>query len=457
MRSRSRNSARDQRDVRAEGFRDGSQQVAPVALPKELQAKFSQAREGVQIAAADGIKRAEAVVAGLDQRIVVAGERWQIMKAELGELPPALLLPLCAILSAVLVIIGESLFLSPVMDGFGISEYWEQRCLAAVIVLVASGAFEISKKLFHRISRPAPEAADDAATPKRVWVERSIFAVFALLTLATLAFIFVLGWWRAEEMAFAATATGGAMQNDSWSRFMGDNLPLTRTLVVLFALMLPAFVAFAFEYGADKLRHAMAWRRSRKPVERLPQQREHAQKKLEAATEKRDRQVTALTEQQAEWTESYLQSHELGRRVGAWRLPLWQALIKIAGFTLLMAALMVVANLIFAAAVDPDRFATERYVIAALVVLGAASVYAYHALYAWDRPTARQLEAQAATLFANVPRTAVSGSIAALELPAEVIGAAEPIAVTAGDGYALAGQPAANGNGNGNGNGAHYK
>ena len=358
MNSKLQSSRRAMRDVRAEGFRDGAQGIAPAALTEELRAVFAQSRESVRHEAADGIKRLEAWLASVEQRINVMDGRWATVSAAAGELPPALLLPACAVFSAVLVVVGEAIFLAPVMDGFGISEFYEQRCLAAVIVLVASGAFEISKKLFQRLSRGESVKRDGASpeAPKRVWAERAVLAVFVALTLLSLAFVCVLGWWRAEEMAFAARATGGAMQNDEWSRFMGDNLPLTRALVVLFALMLPVFVAFAFEWGADKLRLAVEWRRVRRAVERLPRERERAAKRLEAALEKRDCRLKSLDEQQAEWTQSYAQTHELGERVGAWRLPLWQVAFRIAAVTLLFAAVCFVADLLTLSAFGPDWF-----------------------------------------------------------------------------------------------------
>jgi hypothetical protein len=399
-------SQRAMRDVQAEGYRDGAQGITPEALPEELRARFAQAQEGVRHKATDGIKRLEAVLAAIEQRIVIMSERWQKLTAAVGDLPPALFLPFCAVFTALLVVVGEAIFLAPVMDGFGISDYYEQRCLAAVIVLVASGAFEISKKLFHRLSRGESVSRDEQSleTPNRVWPERAIFTVFVALIIVTLAFVCVLGWWRAEEMAFAAKATGGAIQNDEWSRFMSDNLPLTRALVVLFALMLPIFVAFAFEWGTVKLRLAIEWRKVRRADEHLPQERERAAKELEAALEKRDSQLKALDEQQAEWTQSYKQTHELGEKVGAWRLPLWQVVVKIVAVTLLVAAICFVINLLISNALGSDWFATVRYIIALFVTLGAGGIYAYRALQTWDRPTPQQLYAQRATVWRNTAR-----------------------------------------------------
>src|SRR2546423_13397520 len=388
MNSKLQSSRRARRAGGGEGCGGGAGGTAPAALTEELRAVFAQSRESVRHEAADGIKRLEAWLASVDRRINVMDGRWATVSAAAGELPPALLLPACAVFSAVLVVVGEPIFLAPVMDGFGISEFYEQRCLAAVIVLVASGAFEISKKLFQRLSRGESVKRDGASpeAPKRVWAERAVLTVFVALTLLSLAFVCVLGWWRAEEMAFAARATGGAMQNDEWSRFMGDNLPLTRALVVLFALMLPLFVAFAFEWGADKLRLAVEWRRVRRAVERLPRERERAAKRLEAALEKRDCRLKSLDEQQAEWTQSYAQTHEVGERVGAWRLPLWQVAFRIAAVTLLFAAVCFVADLLISSAFGSDWFAAERYVIALFVTLGAGGVFAFPAPLAGGGP-----------------------------------------------------------------------
>jgi hypothetical protein len=398
------------RDVQAEGFRDGAQGIAPTALPEELRAMFAQSQEAVRYKTAEQIKRIEASLAVSEKGVALMSERWGKLTAVIGELPPPILLPLCAIFASLLVILGEAIFLAPVMDGFGISEYYEQRCLAAVIVLVASGAFEISKKLFHRLARHVgvrPATGNESAAerqPQSVWIERAVFLTFVGLTVLSLAFVCVLGWWRAEEMAFAARAMGGAMQNDEWSRFMSDNLPLTRALVVLFALMLPLFVAFAFEWGADKLRLAREWQKTRRALERLPQERERAAKELEARLEKRDCQLKSLEEQQAEWTHAYKQTHELGEKVGAWRLPLWQVLVKIVAVTLLVAALCFVVNLLLSEMTSADWLIVERYLIALCITLGAGGVYAYHALQTWDRPTARQLYIQRATVWRNAAR-----------------------------------------------------
>jgi hypothetical protein len=393
------------RDVQEEGFRDGTQGLEPLAFPKEVKAAFEQKREAVRYKSTDEVKRLEADLKTVDLRISAAEDRWQMLTAALGSLPPAVLFPLVATLCSAVVVLGEALFLAPVMDGLGVSEYYEQRCLAAVIVLVASGAFEITKKLYHRLAGDV-ESGHEASAVSRPsdWSRRVLFGFFTLMTTVTLAFVGVLGWWRAEEMAFAATATSGAMQNGEWSRFLSDNLALTRAFVVLLALLLPLFVAFAFEWGTDRLRLAVAWRRARRALDRLPQERARAEKALEAAGEKRDCQVRALDEEQSEWTETYMQAHELGGKVGAWRLPLWQVVAKVVAVTLLFAGGCFLVNLLVSGTYGEEWFASARLTIALLVTLGAGGLYAYYAFQVWDRPTPRQLFSQRATLWRNATR-----------------------------------------------------
>ena len=216
-----------------------------------------------------------------------------------------------------------------------------------------------------------------------------------LLTAFAFTFVFVLGWWRAEEMIYASGLVQGA-----WGSFLSQNQMLTRVCVILLTLGLPTFAAIAFDWGFAHLRYAWEWRKAKRAFWRLSTNLDVTEKKLEGDTEKRDCQIAALDEQKKEWISAYLENHEVGRIVGAQRQPLWQILVKITAVTLLVLASCFVLDPLVA-----EFIKSGRLLIYLLITFALSGIYAYYALNAWDRPKPLQLYKQRAIKWLVVNET----------------------------------------------------
>ena len=375
------------RSVEAEGFYHGTQETAPGAMQAELDAHFNGSQEKVQEDAIVPLKHLEARVATLKRHSTSAEDHWQTLETETKGMPPEIAMPLLASILASLAIGGEAVLLAPVMDGFGIGERLWQFFTACVLVLVSSGLLELS----IRQMRPTKEDDHDEnkttkLPEKRDRYNKAALVTTILLTTFAFTFVFVLGWWRAEEMIYASSLVQGA-----WGSFLGQNQTLTRVCVILLTLGLPTFAAIAFDWGFTHLRYAWEWRKAKRAFWKFSKQLDETQKKLEGDIEKRDRQIAALEEQKKEWTNAYLENHEVGRIVGAQRQPLWQILVKIAAVTLLVLTGCFVLDPVIAGFIK-----SARLLIYLFVTLALSGIYTYYALNAWDRPTPLQLYKQRA-------------------------------------------------------------
>lgn len=254
---------------------------------------------------------------------------WADLEMQTAGMPPPILLFLCAVAFSVVVVVGETVFLAPVLDGIGIADPVWQYLLAAGIVLVCSGLFEITKKQWQQVSgSDSTQNKDSEQLSISSW---STMIFLGFVNLLALLLVSILGWWRAEEMIFAAKAQAGA-----WQGFLGENATLTRVVVVLLTVSLPVFVAMAFDWGISGLRFANEWRKTFRAYKRLTADLPRARKQLESEEEKAESEQQALDEQRDQWKQSYLQNHELGQKVGAQQLPLWQTMIKVLAAILLL-------------------------------------------------------------------------------------------------------------------------
>src|SRR5437588_9014759 len=114
-------SQKETRMIEAEGFRDGTQGVNPMPAQEEINAFFARQKEQENHDATERIKTLEGRVEQLGQRKLDAERHCADVEIQTGGMPPQIVLPICAVLLSALVVIGESIFLSPVMDGFGIA------------------------------------------------------------------------------------------------------------------------------------------------------------------------------------------------------------------------------------------------------------------------------------------------------------------------------------------------
>jgi hypothetical protein len=318
-------------------------------------------------------------------------------------MPPQIVLPICAVLLSALVVIGESIFLSPVMDGFGIADPTWQYLLAAVIVITCSGLFEITKKQWLQTSSSSNgvESSTQQAIPSKSfrWGRRLFLGFMVLLVLLLVS---ILGWWRAEEMMFAASAQPG-----EWQEFLSHNATLTRCVVVLLTTGLPIFVALAFEWGLDRLRVAWEWRKSRRAYRKTSGALEQTKKALESDFEKKESRLKSLDELREEWKQAYLQNHDLGQKVGARRLPLWRVMLKIGAVVFVILAICLFADAVVSNFIGSDF---TRILLYVCLTVGLGGLYATYAIKAWDRPTAKQLYKQQATLWRNETDSSIPAS-----------------------------------------------
>ncbi len=347
----------------------------------------------------------EAQVQILQRRKEDAERHWTDLEAHTEGMPPQFMLALCAVLFAIAAVIGEAVFLAPVMDGFGIADFTLQMIFAGVIVITTSGLFEITKKLYMKRSLDLEVSHDqeDESKPGSRQLGGLIF--FGLLTTLAFALVFILGWWRAEEMIYAASVQVGA-----WREFLSNNPTLTRVMVVLLTAALPVFVAMAFDWGLNGLHLAWEWRKSRAVHKRLCQRLAHAEKALEKENETKDARKRALAQMQEEWKQAYLQNHELGQKTGAWKLPLWWVVLKISAVPLLVLVLCLLIDPMVSQYIVPDAM---RWLLYGSLTIGLGVLYAAHAIKGWDRPNPHQLFKHKATIFRDQQESEPSKLIAA--------------------------------------------
>lgn len=383
------------RIVEAEGFRDGAQEVKPDAGLRKLAAQFAAWQGQVRLDSIDYIKRCEAKIDTLGRRKTESETLWRILENKANGLFPPIALPSLAPLIAGLAVGGEMVLLAPVMDGFGIADPFWQYFTAAVLMVVSSG---LLKLVIHQVRQlsSAGDAERERQAVRRLDQSRMAtvakIGITTLLTALALTLVFFLGLFRAEEMIFAAKGALG--------EFLRKIPLLIRILVTLLTIGLPIFVALAFEWGFDNLRLAWEFRTARRAFLKYARRLDVFHKRLEAAMEKRDHQVAVLEEQKKEWVEAYLQSHELGRLVGAQQQPLWQAVIKVLAMPLLILMTCLLLDPVLTVCLPSG---STRVLIDAFATLGFSGMYAYYTIKAWDRPTPLQLFSQRAIQWRTHP------------------------------------------------------
>jgi len=381
---------KENRLVEVEGFYHGTQEVSPDPTQAQIDMHFRQSQEKVRLSSIKALKYCQAKIETLKRRKDDIEHHWRALEAETRGMPPQIAMPLLSVVVAALAVIGEVVLLAPVMDGFGIADRTWQLFTALVLVLVSSGLIELS---IHQLHGDSIEAENGqhvrinlTSQDERDQYKLARVPVIALLALFTLTFIFVLGWWRAEEMIFSASQQQGA-----WGSFLIQNQKLTRVCVVLLTMGLPIFAAVALDWGIGCLSYAWEWRKTRQTFEKLAQQLDGARMDLEVESETRDCHIATLEAKKNEWINDYLANYEVGRIVGAKRQPLWQVVVKIAAVMLLLLATCLLADPVFVAYLKAGRLAVYF-----LTTFGLTGLYAYRLIKEWDRPMPSQLYKQRA-------------------------------------------------------------
>ena len=90
---------------------------------------------------------------------------------------------------------------------------------------------------------------------------------------------------------------------------------------MLLTIGLPVFAAIAFEYAFNHLYLAWEWRGLLQAFLSSSRRLDQTRKRIEAIKERVNHQVVDLDEQRKERINAYLQSYEVGRKVGAQQEP----------------------------------------------------------------------------------------------------------------------------------------
>ncbi|MDA2925822.1 hypothetical protein MYX78_01085 [Acidobacteria bacterium AH-259-G07] len=388
---------KENRLLEVEGFYHGTQKVSPDPTEAQIDMHFRQLQEKVRLGSVKSLKYCQAKVETLKRRKDDIEHQWRELKTESKGIPPQIVMPFLSVVVAALAVSGEVVLLAPVMDGFGIAARTWQLFTALVLVLVSSGLIELSIRQIHHgpIEVENDHQTRSNTTPQEGLDRYKLTTLLTTVLLAvfTLTLIFVLGWWRAEEMIFAASQQQGA-----WGSFLGQNQRLTRVCVILLTTGLPIFAAVALDWGISCLGYAREWRKTRQTFEKLSQQLDEARMDLEVESETRDCHIATLEAKKKEWINAYLANYEMGRIVGAKRKPLWQVVVKIAPVTLLLLAACLLLDPILV-----TYLKVGRLVVYFLTTFGLAGLYAYRVIKKWDRPTPSQLYKQRALNWCMTP------------------------------------------------------
>jgi hypothetical protein len=367
--------SQESKKVEAEGFLLGTQGVGTTAAEGEFAAIFGRRAEAVQEKFAPRLQRRAAQVAIWLKRKDEAAQRWAQMQTLAGDYLPPVFVPSLAVIVAFLLLGGEIVLIAPVLDGLAVSDPFEQKFVAGVIVLAAATLLEVAAYLYRK-----PGASFG-------------WRMFSMsLAGATLIF---LGWWRAAELIHAAAQGHGALRT-----FLTQTEGLTSLVVTLLTIILPIGATLSMDWGTTQLRLAWAWRNARRAYKRTYARHERLTKRLAAQNEVLARQRAALEQQRAEWQHAFQQAYELGQKIGAHRLPFWQVAQKITAVSLLLVAGALGGFLLIDAWLA--QFVVEGVWRGALYVfsaVGLSGLYAAREVKAWLRPTAAQLYANRPTLW----------------------------------------------------------
>jgi hypothetical protein len=363
------------RHVEPEGFYHGTQGVPQEPMLGQIQAQFELMRARLCEKFARIVKRLEARREVLRERQERARSRLQELIDETGGRPPEILVPLFWLILGLCAVAGEVILIAPVLDGWGIANPEAQLFAASVIVLTASGLFD---RVLRRIR-------DDSHRPPIT--AREFSRAHHLLTIALGAFAFALlaafGFWRANEMIFAASVRGG-----EWGSFLASNPTLTRASVMLLTVGLPLFAALTMDWGFRELRLGFAWWEAKATIAHCADKLAKLGKRHEEEKAVLAEKLKALEEEERNTTHAYQEHHDLGVILGAVRERLSWVFLRCAG----LALLLIVACMILDPFLGKHIASSQaRIVLYVLATGGTVTLYLAYALKRWERPSPRDL------------------------------------------------------------------
>ena len=356
------------KQIEAEGFWLGTQRAAVDAALRKFTAVFAQHVAKTTARFEPRIKKLEAKANILNELRQNAAALWTKFDSATNGQEPQMLLPLMAFVVSFLLWLGETYLIAPVLDGMGISEPIEQKLVAGVVVLAAATLLEVATHLYR--------------------TENSSFILRVICFLLSGATLIFLGWWRGAELIYSAALGSGALKS-----FLSQTEGLTTIVVTLLTIILPVGATLALDWGLTQARFGWSWRKARKANKRFSASHEHVARKLEAIRIERDQECSIWEQRREECANAFLQAYELGRTIGARRLPFRLVLQKILAVGVLLVACVLLAaySLIDAGLAQPITSDLARLAIYLLFGAGATGIYSAHVIKAWHRPSALQL------------------------------------------------------------------
>lgn len=409
-----------ERSLEVQAFYEGTQNVGREVPLDGITARFAQEQTLVRRAAAKPLQQLEAEIEILKQRDADAGTHWRKLEACTDGMPPQIVLPVLAVLSAVFAGCGEAILISPLMEGFGISNLDEQHFSAFVVVLTASGFCKIA---FQMLGLSVNHKAQENARVKSRSERFKKVVMQTLLVGFTGALIFMLSRFRAGSMIFAAS-----LQQSALGRFFNEYRELTNWTVTLLTVALPIFAAVALNWGLRGLQLACEWRKARRIFLKVSRQLNEKSKTLEALCEERACRLAALEQERQMWTSDYLREYRLGELIGVRQRPFREVVIKIYAVASLILLVWLWLDPV------PVESAIAKGFLAMLATLGLGGFYAYFVLQSWERPSPEQIYKHRAVIWREDRRQPATLLVADTIEQTEQVGQeseAEPLRVNA--------------------------
>lgn len=371
--------------IEAEAYRNGTQGTSIESAIAETDASFERKKELVRLETAETIKKIEGSRNVAQNRRTESENRWQMWRELTGNITPPFASPLGRVMGAFAAITGEAVLLAPLMDLLGVADPDYQYVMAGVIVIFLALLCELPIELWKKS------------------VNR--YAVYAVGTAVGLGMI-ALGVFRAFGLQTIETKKSPLI-----AEFLGSNSTLTAVVIAFLTAGLPIGAAFAFETGWHGLSRFKQWKKARRDALKFARLEEVLTKKLEAETEKRDRQIAALDEMSAAWRAGQQQAHDEGIRDGAIRKPFWEIAFLLFGGGILILSLVMAFTYIFCDAtlglvIESDL---GRFALYLGLAIGCVSVFAFYVLIGWNSPSAKQLYRNRTVVFKNVEYPLLAG------------------------------------------------
>lgn len=356
------------------GFYHGSQGVSPEHELAHLEGQTREDEEQIRHGAVDEVSDLDAAEAVLARRHAEASRVWDALREETSGRAPNVWIPRTVGLAGFAALIGEVLFLAPMMDGLGIASRFGQLLLASTVVFTAAILVHMSD---HGLFR---QPADSAGRFSSSWPDGQRGRLASLCVgLLTFGVLWTLGRWRALQMMFVADGT--------LAEFLQLNVGLMVTFVTLLTVALPLVSAVALDWATRASHYGWLWTQSQRTLSGLHRQLEQTRKRRAAVIDKRDHELELARQHGVILQCLYLEHHELGRHLGADRAPLYLFVLRAAVLGMALGAGAVAVE----AVVGWGVWSGVRLTFYALFVLALTGAYAARLWRVHTCPSPREL------------------------------------------------------------------